>query len=464
MIGVIGRVARVALVLVVLAGAGLAARMVWRRLRARPNVVVVVADTFRIDRLGAYGNQRGLTPFLDQLATRGIVFRNAYATSSWTCPSVASLFTSRYPSQHRVVDYDSKLPEREVTLAERFAQAGYFTAAFTANFRLSKELGYAQGFDLYNAYLEDEKVTISKLDEQTTTWLDWAKNGYGKPLFLYYHLMETHSPYDPDRELRGEEELALRRQLGPVAADGAHATAINAALDAYRWQELEATDVSLLESLYDVEVALLDFRLRRLFALLERRGILPNALVVFTADHGEEFRDHGLLLHGTSLFNELIHVPLLVVPPGPPRPLAVDANVSLVDVAPTLLALLGLPPEPHFEGRPLLPATDRHPDVLAEYLANNDPIDLGRHALALVRGSTKLIVPWKTAEAPVLYDLAADPYETHPDPAGRTAERAVLGEAAAHAVAALAARAGTAEHGELDEQMRARLRALGYAN
>lgn len=459
------RFARVALLLGLVAGAGLAGRMVWMRARPRgPNVVLIVADTLRADRLGAYGDRRGLTPFLDELAARGIVFRNAYASSSWTCPSIASLFTSRYPSQHRVHDFDSKLPESEVTLAERFGAHRYFTAAFSANFRLSKALGYAQGFDLFNTYLSEEKVTVRQLEEETARWLDSAKNWWGHPVFLYVHTMETHSPYDPDRESHDPEELALRRRLGTVPEDGARVAAANALLDAQRWRELEAADVSLLESLYDVEVALLDFRLRRLFAELERRGILRNAIVVFTADHGEEFRDHGLLLHGTSLFNELIHVPLIVVPPGPPSPAVVDANVSLVDVAPTLLALLGLPPEPRFEGRSLLPRADDHPDVVAEYLAIADPNDLSRHSLAFMRGAVKLVVPRDTTAAPVLYDLAADPYETHPDPPELSSQRAAVGEVARHAVAALATRAGTAERGEVDERMRARLRALGYAN
>src|SRR5438105_7583405 len=110
---------------------GLAVRR-WRR---PPNIVVIVADTLRADRLGAYGNHAGLTPFLDELAARGTLFTNAYAASSWTCPSVASLFTSRYPSQHGVADYDSKLPDAETTLAERLAERRYIGGGFSANLR-----------------------------------------------------------------------------------------------------------------------------------------------------------------------------------------------------------------------------------------------------------------------------------------------------------------------------------------
>jgi choline-sulfatase len=428
----------------------------------RPNVILLVADTLRADRLGAYGDDRGLTPFLDELAARGIVFRNAYAASSWTCPSVASLFTSRYPSQHHVTDLDSKLPESEVTLAERLGEGRYFTGFFSANFRLSKELGYGQGFNLFESLFSEDKVTADKVADDSYHWLDWAKNGWGHSLFLYYHFMETHSPYDPERESHDAAEAPLKQRLG-VAGDGARAAAANALLVAHRWRELGAGDVSLLESLYDAEVALLDFRLRRLFAELERRRLLDHAIVVFTADHGEEFRDHGLLLHGTSLFNELIRVPLIVVLPGQHEGRVVDENVSLVDVAPTLLDLAGLPPEPRFEGHSLLGR--EHPDVLAEYVATSDPGDLARHSLAFVRGSVKLLVPRDPAQPePVLYDLATDPFESRPDPPELAARKTADQEAAERAVAALGHRAAVAERGEVDERTRARLRALGYAN
>jgi len=444
-----------------LVGAGLVLRRTVRP--HRPNVILIVADTLRADRLGAYGDTRGLTPFLDELAERGVVFRNAYAASSWTCPSVASLFTSRYPSQHHVTDLDSKLPESEVTLAERLGEQRYFTGFFSANFRLSKELGYTQGFNLVQSLFSEDKITADRLVEDSARWLDWAKNGWGHSVFLYYHLMETHSPYDPEHESHDPAETALRRRLGVGADDAARVAAANGLLTAHRWRELGAADVSLLESLYDAEVALLDFRLRALFADLERRRLLDGAIVVFTADHGEEFRDHGLLLHGTSLFNELIRVPLIVLLPGVREGRVVDANVSLVDVAPTMLELAGLPAEPRFEGHPLF--GDGHPDVLAEYVATSDPGDLARHSLALVRGTVKLLVSRDPAEPePVLYDLASDPFESRPDPPQLGARKAADREAAERAVAALGTRAAVAERGEVDQRTRARLRALGYAN
>ncbi len=436
-----------------------------------PNVVVVVADTLRADRLGAYGDHHGWTPFLDQLAARGVVFTNAYAASSWTSPSVASLFTSRYPSQHQVGDFDAKLADGEVTLAECLDAWRYLAAGFSANLRLTKALGYAQGFAAWHAPPTRDKLTSERLARKSLLWLNrllwksrlsldalwhlWAP----RPLFLYYQLMEPHAPYQPD--------LALRRRHGVAGEREPRAAALNAKLTELRWGELTPGDVSVLEGLYDEEVGLLDGRLRQLFAALERLGILEHAIIVFTADHGEEFRDHGMLMHGTSLFNELIRVPLILVRPGERGGRVVEQNVSLLDVAPTLLDLVGLPPEAHFEGRslvPLLAGDGAQADVVAELPAT--PVGLRRHSFAFVRGSVKLLVP-RTPDGdgrPVLYDLASDPYEARPDPPELAARARLYEDAARVRLAALRGRAGSAERGLVDEATRARLRALGYAN
>src|SRR4029077_19987084 len=259
-------------------------------------------DTLRADRLGSYGNPRGLTPFLDELAARGTVFTHAYAASSWTCPSVASLFTSRYPSQHRVADYDSKLPDVETTLAERLAERRYVSGGFSANFRLSGPLGYGQGFTGWFPFVSRGKITAQRLARKSLGWVDAAWNTRARrPLFLYYQLMETHAPYDPEGEAHAPDRAtaAIRRRLCPECGDAVRTAAVNGPLTALQWDLLTHDDVARLEALYDIEAASLDLRLRGLFAGLEQRGVLDKAIVVFTADHGEEVRDHGQLGHRT---------------------------------------------------------------------------------------------------------------------------------------------------------------------
>jgi len=433
---------------------------------ARPNVVLIVVDTLRADRLG-----KGLTPFLDDLARRGVVFTHAYAPSSWTWPSVASLFTSRYVSQHGVVGFESRLADDELTLAERLVpparfgrleeilRRDYLAAGFSANWRLMKTLGYAQGFRTWRSYATRRKPRAGWLGRRCLRWLDsprwWAawNRWFPRPLLLYLHFMEPHAPYDPP---------ARDRPSGVTDAD---VTEANRKLFDRR-TEHTPDDIRFVASLYDGETASLDRELRRLFGDLEARGVLRDAVVVFTADHGEEFAEHGLVQHGQSLYEPAVRVPLVVLAPGLPAGRVIDANVSLLDVAPTVLDLVGLPAEPRFEGRSLLPVV-RGPsadaDVMVELLPSSGADELRRHNAAFVRGSMKLIVG--RAVRGELFDLAVDPAESAPIPPGAVGDAAGLLRALQEKRADVRTRAGAgAPSVPLDAGARERLRALGYVD
>ncbi len=430
-----------------------------------PDVVLVLVDTLRADRVGAAGGRSGLTPFLDSLAAGGVTFTNAYATSSWTNPSVASLFTSRYPSQTHVARYDSRLGAEEVTLAERLGAAGWRSVGMVGNFRLSAALGFGQGFDAWFPRLARVKPraqriardTLAFYDEQLAPypWSRWTR----RPLLLYLHFMEPHAPYEPPA-------WARRGRVGPPPPGTSEAAANDILLRPGRWHELSAEQVAWLASLYDAEVAALDARLARLFRRLAGRGVLDHAVVVVTADHGEEFREHGGLQHGTALFQESVRIPLVMTGPGLPAGKVVHDPVALVDVAPTLLALLGLPAEPRFEGRSLLPlaGTPAAPaDVLLELEPTGQRIDLRRHAAGLVHDDAKLLVP--PHGAPTAYELRNDAGETRPDPPDLAAEAAALRARLSEWQRVLATRAApSAETMPLDADTRERLRALGYAD
>jgi arylsulfatase A-like enzyme len=438
-----------------------------------PNILLIVIDTLRADRLGCYGNERGLTPFLDSLGARGTVFVNAYAPSSWTCPSVASLMTSRYPMQHRVVSFASKLADEERTLAETLQPSGYLAGGFSANFRLLEALGYAQGFQHWRADLKhDGGLRGGDLRRQSMEWLDQARRSApGQPILLYLHYMEPHAPYDPPEPFR---QQFLRKDDGALDA----ATA-NEYLVGLRWYKLTHPDVEMLASLYDAEVASADAELRSLFAELEQRDFLRNAIVVVTADHGEEFWEHGNLSHGTSLYNESVRVPLLLIAPGYAGGRRVEQNVSLVDVAPTLLDLLGLPREPRFEGRSLVPLLRPQslgarfkawrrlggradaPDVLLDLESVGYGVDAREHGQGLVRESTKLLL--RPGGLPEVYDLERDPLEKSANPDALQAQSSALREALEASRADLGSRAGAAaETAPFDDATREKLRALGY--
>jgi len=325
--------------------------------KPQPNIVVVMIDTLRFDRLGAYGNDKNLTPFLDSLAARGHVFRRAYAQSSWTNPSVASFLTSRYQSQHHVFSFGSNLSEDELTLPEILQGEGYATGAFCANFLVLPKKGFAQGFDAFEVVVRREgnrfiKGRADAIHQAALAWLDkeQPEGNDRKPFFLYLHYMEPHAPYDPplelvDRASQGHEQPNidnvkqwLRRDLNPFTE-----------------QMLRAA-----EDLYDAEVMSLDAELRAMFAELEKRGLLENTIVVIVADHGEEFYEHGMVGHHQTLFEEVIRVPLIIIPPGGEGRTDVDEIVESVDIAPTLLDFLDIDRPAAFEGS-VLPSFGKEP-------------------------------------------------------------------------------------------------------
>ena len=440
---------------------------------APANLLLIVVDTLRADRLGSYGNPRGLTPFLDTLAARGTVFTNAYAPSSWTCPSVASLFTSRYASQHGINNFDAVLGDGEVTLAERLAERGYVSAGFSANLRMLERLGYAQGFDVWEVYVTAKgggaKPRGDLLRRNGVEKMRRLEAGSGRrPVFLYFQYMEPHAPYEPVAPYR--DQFMRRRDGVDEKVALAKLTSLGVGM-----KGLSDAEIDVLSSLYDGEVASVDAEIRTLFSKLEQSGFLANAVIVITADHGEEFGVHGEMLHGVTLYNTAIRVPLIIVAPGVAAGRVVDRNVSLVDVAPTLLELVGAPPAPTFEGHSLvsllrdsvglaalwarITASFETPDVISE-LEPIGGVDFRRHARSIIHGAQKLLVT--PDDQTVLYDLEGDPGEMTPLQGETQSAGALLARLSERRLDLQQRAAAGAERQPLDEATKEKLRALGY--
>jgi arylsulfatase A-like enzyme len=455
-----------------------------------PNVFLIVIDTLRADRVGWCGDQRGLTPFLDSLAESGTVFWKAYAQSSWTMPSVATIFTSRYASEHNAIHMvkPSVLGPEERTLAESFKQHGYLTAGFSGNVIISAALGFAHGFGDFFLLPPGEvtahpvKGRAEELDRACLAWVAQARQRYpGTPMFVYLHYMEPHAPYNPapallDQLVRARPHPEQRPQWIARAQDGVK-NAFWGGLD-----RLDADAISGLQDLYDAEVLSLDLQLSDLFSRLRGQGLLANAVVVITADHGEEFREHGRVGHGLSLYNELTHVPLLLLTPNSHTRADIHDVVSLVDIAPTLLDYAGIAPPPTFEGRSLRGLLRRHHGLWrlvmhlqalfasprdsgqASYselfpLDADKPEEPDRHRRAVIVGDRKLIVHADGKEES--FDLATNPQESPATPLAESkvsALRATLDRFSTQ----LAHKRAPEQTRPLDAETRERMRALGY--
>lgn len=298
-------------------------------------MVVIVLDTTRFDHLGFYGYGKDTTPFLDSLAEQAVVFDHAYSASSWTAPATASVFTSVYPDQHGVTSgyffhkrVSGKQPELRLnriptklqTLPEMLQVAGYETFGVADNMNVCERMGFTRGFDHFEVWPYEGGAQVnSKIED----WLPLMEAS-DKPFFLYAQYMDPHQPY------QRHEDYFVRK--GTVA------------------KEKEAAAAR-----YDSELRYTDQLLRETFEAL---GLNKNSLVILTADHGEEFGDHGGEGHGGGLYEELVHVPLMVISrdsEGRPDfvPGRVRHTVSTVDILPTLRELLDQPVAEFTDGRSL---------------------------------------------------------------------------------------------------------------
>lgn len=384
----------------------LAEPTVWSRTSsAAPNVIVLLLDTLRADRLGSHGWERARTPFLDGLAQRGVRFADAMSAASWTLPSHASLFTSTYSSQHGLWR-DVRLADGQDTVAEVLRAGGYRTAAFAEGGFLKPEHGFARGFERFVSAGRDCSLTFDLA-------ADWMETCEG-PFFAFVHTYKVHAPYKP---APAYEQGYVRPYDGDTSADRLARVGVNRA-----GTVPEPGLVRYLSDMYDAEIAELDGLLAQLFERLEASGRLDNTLVVVTSDHGEEFFEHGAFAHGASLYQEQLHVPLILHWPGHFEGGAVvPGTVHTIDVAPTLVEAAGLALPAGWEGLPLSAEAPDGDRLLFTPMRVRwaDEERRGELAVAVREGRWKYVdYPaglrvLDPQEGPRLYDLEADPGETH---------------------------------------------------
>lgn len=428
--------------------------------RRRPNVVLIVVDTLRADRLGCYGYSRPTSPAIDALATRSVRFERAYAPASWTSPSVVSLLTGRYPSGHGVTKVIVWLQDEIPTLAEVLREAGYATSAVVSNIFLNPRLNFHQGFEQFDESEGRHDHQVDSMPGVTAKGVAAieALAGKEKPFFLFLHYMDPHYDYLPHPEFGFAAPRAGR-------LDGTQEIrTIWEMLDGLTPEEL-----GFLGDLYDGEVSHTDEGVARVLAAIRKQGIDDDTIVVFVADHGEDLLEHGWLGHGRSLYDNLVRVPLLVRPAaGGPAPRTVEQAVSTTSVMATILDLAGVAAgEIGLQAPSLLPEMQgerRSNDAFCE--VDQVPIKESRwqpetHQKAVVVGHLKLIRDDPTGRLE-LYDLKSDPGETS-DIAAANPDLVRRLQALLEQRIALSRAPGTGQlAGDLPEEDLQRLEALGY--
>jgi arylsulfatase A-like enzyme len=418
----------------------------------KPNILLISIDTLRADHLATYGYDRPTSPFVDSLAAQGIRFDRAYATSSWTTPSVVSMITSSYPTRHRmggrirgVPRVWSRIPDGLPNLAEALRLRGYRTFGLVANTNLAADRGFDRGFDRFECL---GTADLDRVDEAIAPWLDEIGRGEG-PWFFWLHMLDPHGPYNGRTPWIESFEPA---HASHAWLDGMTSERLVKYADRFSERHMD-----VVRALYDSEIRDMDEFLRSLF---DRMPGAEDAFVLFTADHGEEFLDHGGMLHGRTLFDEQVRIPFIVrLPEGRFAGTVVDDAVSLVDVLPTIIGAAGGEPAEGAAGIDLIgPDGPSVPDgrvVVAELLR-------GVPERATIDGRWKFISKPGSPDRLELYDLNGDPSE-RANLAGDLTDRV------AHFQELLAAfeRAHTPVTEELEqtditpEQLEA-LRALGY--
>jgi arylsulfatase A-like enzyme len=395
------------------------------------NVLLISLDTLRPDHLGCYGHARETSPTIDALAAEGVRFAQALSPAPWTLPSHASMFTGLYPSHHGVKDYTHRLPEGVLTLAEILAQQGFQTGAVVNTWNIANpSFEIFQGIAPADVHYVRESVpgpggsqrianTGPEVAARAQAWL--AARDRARPFFLFAHFYDAHTDFTPDEEYR-------RRFVSPYPAgrlDGSTGQ-LYALRD--RGVRLGADDLRHLRELYEAEIRQLDDVLAGFLAFLDEQGLSDETLIVLTSDHGEEFQEHGGLLHGRTQFEELLRVPLILAGPGVPRGVVVEQPVGLIDLLPTILGRLELALPSGIDGLDLAPTwsgTDLAQRPFFGEADHNNVVD-GKSVIDIKRmvrlGHEKLHLDRHTGRE-ALYDLARDPLEQR-DLASSAPERA----------------------------------------
>jgi arylsulfatase A-like enzyme len=426
----------------------------------RWNVILVSIDSLRADHLGSYGYGRDTSPNIDALAAEGVLFERATAQAPWTLPSHASMLTSLYSRTHQADDPRKRLPGTQPTLASTLRESGHSTHAIVSGTFMWAHFGLAKGFDSYDDSIiqsshqaNHEAITSPEIHQRVRGLLDREE----EPFFFFLHYWDVHydfvppPPYDTlfDPDYEGSIDSSQFIQNPAIRP------------------EMDPRDLQHVIALYDGEVAWVDSWLGKLVNELKERGLYDRTVIVLTSDHGDEFFEHGEKGHQHSLYEELLHVPLIIRIPGLAEGKRIAERVELIDIMPTLLELTGAPAAPGMQGRSLLPLIRGEPWVARASFAETTKGRKNRleseksQIWAVYKGEQKLILFDADRYPAELFDLSKDGGEQRNLSAGEAEMRRALAGDLERWLQRTPTSPGAAA-GELDDAMRRQLEALGY--
>jgi arylsulfatase A-like enzyme len=443
------------------------------------NVILISIDTLRSDYLSSYGGEYE-TPDMDRIAEEGALFENCHVQSSWTLTSLATMHTGMYPTVNGLDDPKKKISEVRKTLAEYLHEKGFLTQSFVTNGYTRQNFGFAQGFDRYNHMTQGVKKNLflqflfgrtlrainpdvfkeenlGSAENITKHAMDFLEAAKDSRFFLWLHYIDPHDPYAPP-ETEWIPPSVYNGWMNPYDSG-----LILPMRTGYR---ISSDDMQHLRNLYIGEVRYIDNKIGQLMEKIEALGLADNTFVILTSDHGEEFWEHEGILHGGTLYQEVMNVPLLMRLPGViPEGSRLRPLVRVIDIMPTILTLQGISFEEHIQGRDLMPV------ILGEEKEDRESFSESLlyfgEKKAVFDGRYKLIHTWNS-DRKELYDLQTDPDEqnnlfyTEPEIAAGLELKLMEWVSASRKLGQEIA--GTDVHAVIDSDLRQELQALGYVN
>jgi arylsulfatase A-like enzyme len=471
--------------------------------KARPGVSVlfVVIDALRADHLSAYGYGRETSPSIDRWAREGVLFETARAQAPWTKPSTATMLTGYYPSVLGVNELASGIPESIHPLPEIMKENGYRTGIFTADAFVSPLFGFQRGVDRFYVRMRPrfaqlmlghiyffmrrqndvflflvrrmkavERALVGgggdssesfSAEGLSQAFMDWLDEDPEKPFFAYVHYMEAHAPYAPPPPY---DKTFMPPPLAGMARVSQYPR-YTGFLPFDKGPAISADSLSNMIALYDGGIRFADLWVGRVIEDLKQRGVFDNTLILLTADHGEEFNEHGGWGHGHSLYDELLHVPLVLSCPkaGVTGGRRIPHVVRHIDLVPTILDICGIAPPEGLDGTSMIPIILEEEPVDPPRMVMSEVYYGGHFARSLIDGNEKVIFSQKGRTTNLaFYDLESDPGELEDlaDLEPRRAEELAARLEEFHDIAAGKSAAGYTV--TIDEDTKERLKALGY--